>query len=224
MLNVPSTSNLPLVSMDMGLKPGTLGKEDFLRLLITQLHYQDPLTPLRNEEFIAQLAQFSALEQMRNLNSVLKESLQADMLLNQSINNSLVTTLIGKRVKAVSNTVHYDGHSPLTLNYDLEGRAEKVTVEIYDSSGGLVRRVVLGPQEAGENSFQWDGKDALGNSLPEGDYTYRIIATAPDDSPVKVVTYIVGRITGVRYQDGRAVLLLGDQKVELSDVMEISEG
>jgi len=223
MLEVLSVNNLPLVPMDMGLKPGTLGKEDFLRLLITQLHYQDPLTPLKNEEFIAQLAQFSALEQMRNLNSALKESLQADMLLNQSINNSLVTTLIGKRVKAMSDTVHYDGENPPVLNYELRERAKEVRIEIYNPSGTLVRRVILGPQEAGENNFQWDGKDAFGNPLPEGEYTYKIDAIDLDDSPVKVLTYTVGRITGVRYEEGRAILLLGDQRIELSDVLEISE-
>ena len=73
-----------------------LDKQAFLNLLVTQLKYQDPLNPMENTEFVAQLAQFSSLEQLVNVN----DNLQADAVLSQSVNNSLIASLIGNEVKA----------------------------------------------------------------------------------------------------------------------------
>ena len=79
----------------------TLGKDDFLKLLIVQLRNQDPLNPTEGTEFAAQLAQFSSVEQLTNINSTLTESLATNKLLTQSIGNSLATTMIGKTVKGM---------------------------------------------------------------------------------------------------------------------------
>ena len=80
-----------------------LGKEEFLKLLVTQLRYQDPLSPMDNEAFIAQLAQFSSLEQMQNMNENLKTNMDTDLFMAQSISNSMVTALIDKEVKIQTN-------------------------------------------------------------------------------------------------------------------------
>ena len=66
-----------------------MDKNTFLQLLIAQLNYQDPLQPMENEQFVAQLAQFSSLEQMQNMNDNLEQSIESDFLLNQSLNNSM---------------------------------------------------------------------------------------------------------------------------------------
>ncbi|MGA9120044.1 MAG: flagellar hook capping FlgD N-terminal domain-containing protein, partial [Bacteroidota bacterium] len=80
-----------------------LGKDDFLKLLVTQLQNQDPLNPLQGTEFVAQLAQFSSLEQLTNINSSLEQNIQSNQLMTQSIGNSLAATLVGKDVRASSN-------------------------------------------------------------------------------------------------------------------------
>ncbi|NIS39011.1 flagellar hook capping protein, partial [Candidatus Saccharibacteria bacterium] len=77
-----------------------LGKDDFLKMLVTQLNYQDPLNPMESTDFSAQLAQFSSLEQLSNIDETLQASLEANYLLATSINNTMAATIIGKQVRA----------------------------------------------------------------------------------------------------------------------------
>ncbi len=194
----------------------TLGKEDFLKLLIIQLQYQDPLSPMENTDFMAQLAQFSSLEQLQNVNS----NLQANFLLTQSLNNSLATNLIGKRVIAQGNQVYLAGDEGEEITFALAADAG-VTVEVYDAAGNLVKTLKGGALSSGRNQIHWDGKDSDGNQLPPGNYTYKLTATDSDGNSVDVTTYSTGLIGGVRFQDGNAVLIMGDQEINLSDIVEI---
>ncbi len=196
--------------------PSTLGKEDFLKLLIIQLQYQDPLSPMKNTEFMAQLAQFSSLEQLQNVNS----NLQANFLLTQSLNNSLATNLIGKRVVALGNEIYLTGDEGEEITFDLAEDAG-VTVEIYDTEGNLVKTLKGGALSSGRNQIHWDGKDNDGNSLPAGNYSFEVKATDSEGNSVDVTTYSTGLVTGVKFEDGNAVLMLGDQEINLSEIIEI---
>jgi len=200
-----------------------LGKDAFLRLLVTQLNYQDPLAPMQNEAFVAQLAQFSALEQMQNINRNLEESINADILLNKAMNNSLVTTLIGKDVIANTNLFSFNDQGTVDLGFRLSSPAREVTIEIYDSSGQLVRTMKMKGVSAGERFFQWDGKDQEGKTVPEGKYTFNV-KVQDGDSTQTLPTFIRGTITGVRYEEGVAYLLLGDLELSLGDVQKIVQG
>ncbi|MFQ5752983.1 MAG: flagellar hook assembly protein FlgD, partial [bacterium] len=120
-----------------------LGKDDFLKILVTQLTHQDPINPIKGEEFAAQLAQFSSVEQLHNINSNLENVLDMDLLLNQAINNTLATTLIGKEVKSIGNRVSLHEGESVNLHYRLSSPASKVVIEIKDSAGTLVRSVEL---------------------------------------------------------------------------------
>ncbi|MDQ7062632.1 MAG: FlgD immunoglobulin-like domain containing protein [candidate division KSB1 bacterium] len=197
-----------------------LGKDAFLRLLVTQLNYQDPLAPMQNEAFVAQLAQFSALEQMQNINRNLEESINADILLNKAMNNSLVTTLIGKDVVANTNLFSYSKDGSIELGFRLSSPAREVTIEIYDSNGQLVRTLKMEGLSAGEHFFQWNGQDQKGKEVPEGQYTFRV-SVKDGENRQTLPTFIRGTITGVRYEEGVAYLLLGDLELSLGDVQKI---
>lgn len=199
----------------------TLGKEDFLRLLIAQLRNQDPLSPMQNEEFVAQLAQFSSLEQMQNVNSNLEAAIQSDMLLNQVMNNSLVTTLIGKEVKIQGNQLSLGESGDALAGFQIGAPSAGTTVEITDSSGQVVRTMVLDPMSPGDHRLEWDGKDDSGKRLPPGDYAFTIKAMDGDGGELEVIPYTRGTITGVRYENGKATLLLGDTAYPLGNVLEI---
>ncbi len=201
-----------------------LGKDAFLRLLVTQLNYQDPLSPMQNEAFVAQLAQFSSLEQMQQINRNLEDSINADFLLNKSMNNSLVTTLIGKDVVAAADEVTLSDDQLPQFGFELPSPSGDVRVEIYDSNGKLVRTLDLGSRAAGRHFIQWDGKDQHGQPLEAGKYSFKVTARGGEEGEdLSVTTFIRGTISGVRYDDGVARLLIGKLELGLGDVLQIMQ-
>ena len=195
----------------------SLGKDDFMRLLITQLEHQDPLNPLDNAEFIAQLAQFSTLEGINNMESSL-EMVNDQM---QSINNFNASGLIGKEVKAYGNTISYNGSGTLDLDYELSEAASDVKITIYGEDGRAVRTLEFTNQPAGENIVAWDGKDYDGNQLPAGDYRFSISAKNEDGSSIDTEEMLIGTVDGVTFKDGVAYLMIGETSIPIKDVIEI---
>ena len=101
-----------------------LGKDDFLKLLTVQLRYQDPLNPMENTEFIAQMAQFSSLEQLQNMNQSMAQSQGSEAELHAAFKNNLVTSLVGKSVEVPTQEVAYDGQDA-EVAYRLGERARR---------------------------------------------------------------------------------------------------
>lgn len=221
MIDSISATRAPSIQ-DANVPGRELDRDAFLKLLLTQLNHQDPMAPTANEEFVAQLAQFSSLEQMQSINRNLQDSINTNLLLNQSMNNSLVTTLIGKDVIATTNKITLGASGEAELGYRLEGPADKVTVNIYDPSGALVATLSDTGMAAGEHAATWNGRGKDGNRLPAGAYTFEVVPYAKSGDELPSATpFVRGRITGVRYHDGRAVLLIGSAELDLSDVESI---
>ena len=196
-----------------------LGKEEFLKLFMAQMQYQNPLEPLKGTEFTAQLAQFSQLEQMWNIN----ENLKNNQLFLNSLNNAQAVNFIGKNIKAVGNSVYLKEGDSAFIHYKLKEDAAKVFVHIYDTNGNLVTTLELKNQKAGEQKLEWDGKDDKGNSLGSGQYSFEIEAYDADEKRIDVTSYIQGEVTGVTYEENIVYLLLGEQKIAISDVIEIKK-
>ncbi|MCH8158155.1 MAG: flagellar hook assembly protein FlgD, partial [Nitrospinae bacterium] len=93
----------------------SLGKDDFLRLLVAQLAAQDPLDPMSAQDFSAQLAQFSALEQLTNVNVNLEQIKEAET----AANNVASINLIGKRIESPGNSFNHKAGFPEILSYSL---------------------------------------------------------------------------------------------------------
>jgi flagellar basal-body rod modification protein FlgD len=200
-----------------------LGRDAFLRMLMVQMRYQDPMNPTDGEAFASQLAQFSQLEELQAMGASLDASLSTETLLTQSITNTLAASLIGKTVVAsTASTYLSDGEAQ--FNFNLDDAASDVTLKIYDEAGSLVRTVSLSNLPSGDQSYTWNGIDSNGDSVDDGVYTFTVSATDSNGDSVAASPFIQGTITGVRYENGMAVLLVGDIELNLSDVTEILEG
>ncbi len=202
-----------------GTASSSMGKDDFLKILVAQLESQDPFNTVDESEMISQLTQFSSLEQLTNMNDTLTSMVQ--MLNVQSAMGAV--DYIGKSVMASGYTLSKSGSSVSDVSYTLDSDVSALTAKIYDADGTLVRSVDMGAQSAGEYSFEWDGLDADGASVVDGQYSIAFAATDSSGNEVSVSTMISGTVTGVSVESGAVMLSLADgRQVALSDVHSVT--
>ncbi|MCX6825807.1 MAG: hypothetical protein NTV06_00865 [candidate division Zixibacteria bacterium] len=200
-----------------------LGKDAFLKLLITKLTNQDPLNPMEDAAFTAELAQFSSLEQLQKLNTAMETSQQWDYMQTQTINNTMATSLIGREVKANYNGIYLDEDNLPSVNFSTTEFAKSVKVEIMNSEGTVVRTIMQEDVPAGAASAVWDGNDEYGNRLKSGYYTVNISAKNSKGTDILPSTFIKGKVSGVVYREGSAYLQINGMEIPLSDVSTVSE-
>jgi len=199
----------------------SLGKDDFMKLMISQLKNQDPLNPMDGTAFSAQLAQFSSLEQLTNLNTYMKQSIDANATLTQSINNTLITGLIGKGVKLSGGDIKVNGQDSITLGYNLPTEAKSAQIKIYNESGALIKTIDGISTSSGSNKLSWDLTDNNGNKLPNGNYKFEVDAVNLSGDNMTLDIYKIGTIDGVRFTDQGTVLLVGGAEYSLADIAEV---
>ncbi len=200
-------------------KTNILGRDAFLKLLVTQLQHQDPLNPTDSTEFTAQLAQFSSLEQLGNINDSLG-NLQSSQTAS---NNSQAVNFIGKTVKSSGNSIHVTDGVSDGIQFELGADAKAVFMNIYDSVGNYIKAIESGALSAGEQTLKWDGTDQNGNKVPDGAYTFEVFAVDAADNMVNTKTFISGMVTGVTFKDGRLCLLAGNKEIALDTVIQVTE-
>jgi len=202
----------------------TLAKDDFLKLLVAQLRNQDPMNPASNQEFAAQLAQFSSLEQLQQMNSFLQESVESNKLLGKVINNDVAVSYIGKDIRAVGNRLHLVEGEDVTIRFTQERASAGTKIKIYDAiTGNWVHTLDLGASPAGGLDVVWNGKNAGGEQMPEGFYSFQVEAGDYEGNQIDTLGFMFGSVTGVRYINGEAHLLLGEEEVSLADIIDVIE-
>ena len=195
----------------------SLGKDDFLKLLMAQLANQDPTQPMDDTAFVAQLAQFSQVEQLQNANTNLETLITAQASSNETSTAALVGTSVTYQTSAVSLTAGTNS----VISGQLPSNAASVVALISDSSGNSVRTLNLGAQTAGPLNVTWDGKGDLGQSEPSGTYSVSFKATDASGNAVAVSTQGSGQVTGVSFAKGYPVLVVSGQQVALNNVIEV---
>lgn len=197
----------------------TLGRDAFLKLLVAQLKNQDPLKPQDNSQFVAELAQFSNLEQAMGVN----DRLDAMMLQNQGMQNSNVVAMVGSVATVRGSMITTDGSGiGVPVNFKLDRASDKTVVQISDASGRVVRTLDLGGRNAGVNHIQWDGRSDDGLVQPAGSYSVSVRASDEDGGTVIVSQETSGTINGVSFDKGYPVLHLSNGvSVPVSDLLRV---
>jgi len=206
------------VNSTSGSGSNILGKDDFLNLLVTQLQHQDPLSPMESAEFTSQLAQFSSLEQMSNVN----KNLEVLQLYQASINNSQAVDFIGKTIKAQGNSIGVSDGVADQVHFELAENASDTIIHIYDSDKKLVKTIQAGGLNAGEQSVEWDATDNDGNKVLDGSYTFEVVATDTGGNPVSAKTLITATVSGVSFKNGTTYLMAGNQEIPIGSVFSVS--
>jgi flagellar basal-body rod modification protein FlgD len=195
-----------------------MGKDDFLKLLIAQLSAQDPLDPMGAQDFSAQLAQFSGLEQMTNVNA----NLEIIQKLETASQNNSALNLIGKTVESFGNAFSHSANSSETLSYSLASDAELVRIDIFDNSGSQIDMVRLGSQTQGKNTAGWDGFDKHGNQLPAGTYSYTVKAENFSGDTIAVDTFSSGLVSDVVFGESEAHAVVNGKELPISSIKRVS--
>ncbi len=197
----------------------SMGKDDFLTLLVAQLQNQDPLNPDDPTEFTAQLAQFSSLEQLFTLN----ESM--DTLVSANVGSDSLSTLstIGKEVTYHGDSFNYSG-SPIKIGYKLDGTAGEVTLALQQN-GATVATLHGTDLTEGNHFITWDGLTADGEQAPVGNYKIILSAKATDGESVAAAPLIKSEVTGVDLQDksGGTTLITLAGEIKFNEILGVYE-
>jgi flagellar basal-body rod modification protein FlgD len=199
--------------------PSSLDKDDFLQLLVTQMQQQDPLNPQDPTEFMAQLTQYSSLEQMINLNSGM-DSLMSMQFLNSQIASA---NYVGKTAKIDGDALWVQSGTANKVYIDLPRDSASTTLKIKDASGVTVRTIDLGALGNGETAYVWDGKNDSGAQVADGRYSFEVTSVDGNDTTITPETSFEGRVSAISYENGNILLRVNGESWDISDMIEISE-
>ena len=198
---------------------GALGKDQFLKLLIAQLRYQDPMNPMQGDQMATQLAQFSSLEQLQQINANLTTQQTSSGTLLGAVQSTAAINTIGHTVVAIGNQIRGGPDGPASVEATLASASTKTTLHIYNSAGNEVASASLGSSKSGLQTFNL-GKLAQG--LEPGTYTYSIDAMDDAGKKIEVQTYTTARVDGVSSGANGLVLTSGDIAIPYGTIVRIT--
>ena len=195
-----------------------MGQKDFLTLFTTQLKCQDPLDPVKNEAFVAQLAQFSQLEATTSMSETLKtfvDSMSGERMMSS-------TNMIGKTVAVPNAPVILSGGKPAQGVVNLPTGAEGVKFEVTNDKGQLVATQIMGAQSMGDMPWAWDGSNDTGDILPDGNYFFKATVVSQGKTTNPPVS-VLSTVLGVSQAADKTIMLevAGGKSVKLTDVQRI---
>lgn len=197
-----------------------LGKDAFMSLLLTQMKNQDPTTPLKSHEMAAQLAQFTSLEKLSNIDKGIEGLTKSQA----PSHNFEALSLIGKMITTDSSKVN---HTSRDQSHDITFQLPKDVVEVQaivkDEQGNAIRTLKAGNLKAGKNEIPWNGQMEDGTQAQTGNYNIVFQAKSSSGDKVFVQSKIEGKITGVNFTPQGPQMMVGKQAVDISEIKTISE-
>jgi flagellar basal-body rod modification protein FlgD len=180
------------LSQKTAAKKDAIGQDEFLKLMTTQLNNQDPLKPMQSGEFFSQIAQFSSVAGIQDLQKSFSQVATA-MQSSQALQAS---AMVGRTVLIPSSEFEMRDGANVQGTVELPSSTSDLAVSVYDAAGQLVRQINMGPQTAGSIPFTWDGLTDDGKAVPAGMYQLKAI-TEVDGKSVAADTYVAAKVDSV---------------------------
>jgi len=194
----------------------SLGPDGFMKLLAHQLKNQDPMKPMDQKDFSANLAQFSQLEQLTAMNKKF-DGLTAN---NSNEKRFQGASFLGKKVVTSGTTIDYGGDGKdIELPFYLDHAAKNAIVHIYDNKNQMIGKIDKVDLGKGQQTISWDGIGLDGQIAPKETYHFDVVAFDEQNQKFFGATRAEGTVTGVRFENGETILdVSGGRKVFLKDV------
>lgn len=184
-----------------------ISKNEFLSLLVTQLKYQDPLEPMKNEEFAVNLAQFSQLEQLVDINGKLSDP-AADL--------SSMAAYLGNNVILNSDVVEVSNNDGGAISFDLARDALDVKVELLRENGAVAETIEVGPLAKGKQNINLSELETA-----NGAFKVRVVANSPASGQFEPSAKISGVVSGF-IPGAEPKLIIGNKQYDPADVVEVT--
>jgi flagellar basal-body rod modification protein FlgD len=209
--SVPPATSRPASRTD-------LGKAEFMTLLLTQLQHQDPMNPLEAHEFAAQLADFTSVDELGQINQALAyqlESLQLSAALSET---SFSAALVGKTVIAEGDQINVTDRESVEITVDIGDGGGNAVLRLFDADGNQVVSRDLGHMAGGRQTLE------VPDDLGDGLYRYELEVTDGTGGAVSVKNYVTGSVGRILFENGQILLSVGGVQVGLGSLIEITAG
>lgn len=197
-----------------GDKQGKLDKDGFLKLLTFQLQNQDPSKPMDQDKIAADMAQYSQLEQLTNMNNTLTKSFEKAPMEAKFH----AASFLGKKVVTNGSTVKFENGQRPNMNFKLGKPVSKGMVRIFDQKNQLVSQIDFQAKPAGLHSISWGGRQLDNTIAAKGVYRFEVLAFDQMGNKIPAETKAEGTVQSVAFEKGEAVLTVDGKKVFLRDV------
>ena len=218
--NAATSANTPVTQERSNTKDGNpngiLGKDDFLKLLLVELQYQDPTAPTDTEKILSQTSQLATLESSDNTNKALKE-------LAASLSNAQqfgTIAAIGKTADLGSDAIAHEKNDSSTFEVYFPKDVEQGSIIVTDGNGNEVSTIDVGTNPSGVYQFTWDGLNSSGQEAEGG--IYHINANYTDgDGNAQKTRLGAYPIESVRFDNGNTLVKVGSNYVPLESIREV---
>lgn len=192
-----------------------MGKDEFLKLLTFQLQNQDPMNPMEQNKLTGELAQFSQLEQLSNLNKKFDEGNKTKAIEDKFY----AASFVGKKIVTAGSTINLkNSGDPGDVLFKLDSDASKVMIRVLDEKNNIMGEIWRDGMSQGSHQVTWDGVALDGSPAVKGTYRAQVKAWDGLGNEVPTKTEATGVVQSVTFDEGEPVLTVSGQKVYLRDV------
>ncbi|MBF0282513.1 MAG: flagellar hook capping protein [Zetaproteobacteria bacterium] len=196
-----------------------LGSQDiFLKLLVAQMKYQDPMKPQDPTAQTTQLAQFNMVDAQNKSNTLLADLKAALAGTDQT---SQMIPYLGHQVLYEGNQINYDGLANKSVSVDFPSGISQSVISVVNQFGNVVKTLHSGVTPQGQMDLTWDGTNDRGGKENPGAYNIVVEGTTAYGDPVTPTTYITGSVNAIRTTLNGQEMMVDNQPIALANIKQV---